>query len=160
MTEQTLNQLKQLIDASLSAGFYIAYIDDLEEAKAKDLLGMKQRESLKEIGFTSRMLEEKKRIYFIFDLDSIKCDENTLKLRGYIQRAREEKKKSLANRGVNLTLSLKDAEALINALDYLLRAGDIISKADKGSITYIKGSAEQQAEKIRQALALYTCIGD
>jgi len=155
MQAKNLEQLKQVVDSTLSAGFYIAYIDDLREAEKKGLLGDLQREALASKGFTTKMLEEENKVYFIFDIASSKCDTNTLKLRKYIVDSREEKLKSIERAGIKLTLPLHDAEALINALDYLLRAGDLISKKDKGSLSYIKMTTEQQAKRVKAILEAY-----
>ncbi len=153
MKKDNLEWLKELIKTTFSAGFNVAYIDlqeegSQEEAERKNLLNEGMLQAVKKTGYGSKMLEEERKVYFILDT----ANANGKELKRLIINERKERENTLKNRGIKLTLSLKDAEALSLALDYIIKTG-IIEKEDLGSLRYIQMQATRSAQETRKALS-------
>lgn len=144
-------QIKEFITNTQKAGLKVIELD-LEEAK--DLLDSSDLNRLAESkeGFISKMQEEAKKVYFIFDTKNASAD--ALALKRFITRERSKRDKALTTKGVKLTLGVAEAESLISAIN-LLEAKGLLNRTDKAKLNNIKSSATISLERTKQALANY-----
>lgn len=144
-------QIKEFIKNTQRAGLKVIELD-LEEAK--DLLDSSDLNRLAESkeGFISKMQEEAKKVYFIFDTKNASAD--ALALKSFITRERTKRDRELTNKGVKLTLGVAEAESLISAIN-LLEAKGLLNRTDKAKLNSVKSSATISLERTKQALANY-----
>lgn len=144
-------QIKEFIKNTQRAGLKVIELD-LEEAK--DLLDSSDLKRLAESkeGFISKMQEEAKKVYFIFDTKNASAD--AIALKSFITRERTKRDRELTNKGVKLTLGVAEAESLISAIN-LLEAKGLLNRTDKAKLNSIKSSATISLERTKQALANY-----
>lgn len=144
-------QIKEFIKNTQRAGLKVIELD-LEEAK--DLLDSSDLKRLAESkeGFISKMQEEAKKVYFIFDTKNASAD--AIALKSFITRERTKRDRELTNKGVKLTLGVAEAESLISAIN-LLEAKGLLNRTDKAKLNSIKSFATISLERTKQALANY-----